>query len=120
MGARWDQAAWDEQDMEGEWLDRTAFQLGRQYQCLTMTLEGGLDLLSDLKSLRRLQLKRMNLGMGHKEDVWIRANWPDYGKESQHMLWTSRGHEVPIGSENEYEEWGSLEELQLGTAFDWW
>lgn len=49
----------------------------RQYDCLAMTLESGLDLLKDLKDLRMVGLEEMEVySDGDKEQVWFAKNWP--------------------------------------------
>lgn len=68
--------------------------MGFQYQCLTMSLQDGLDELKVLKCLRRLTLEKMSLGMGQAEQTWMKENWPEYGRESRDNFWTSRGHYI--------------------------
>ncbi|KAK3839448.1 MAG: hypothetical protein JOS17DRAFT_786091 [Linnemannia elongata] len=49
----------------------------RQYDCLAMTLESGLDLLKDLKDLRVVGLEEMEVySDGDKEQDWFTKNWP--------------------------------------------
>ncbi|KAG0057345.1 hypothetical protein BGZ83_011588 [Gryganskiella cystojenkinii] len=95
----------DETAMEGKYFDNSDyvensdFQLGRQYECLSLTLEHGLDELRNLKSLRRLRVRRMEHRMGEVEKKWIKTHWPDYCKKSRDAFWTSRGHVVEIATD---------------------
>lgn len=90
--------------MEGEFYSNVEYELGSQYQCLTMSLQDGLDELKGLKCIRRLTLEKMGLDMGDAEQTWMRENWPEYGRESKDMFWTSRGHHVDIGTDLYYEK----------------
>ncbi|KAG0209052.1 hypothetical protein BGX28_000152 [Mortierella sp. GBA30] len=66
-----------EEDNEGDFFDKDAIQTGRQYECLSFTLESGMDLLRDLKELRILDLKAMAVGIdGSVEQQWIKEHWP--------------------------------------------
>ncbi|KAF9147039.1 hypothetical protein BG015_011376 [Linnemannia schmuckeri] len=49
----------------------------RQYDCLAMTLESGLDLLKDLKDLERVVFYDAEIGL-HKraQQKWVIENWP--------------------------------------------
>ena len=98
------QTHWDEEEMEGEFYSNVEYELGSQYQCLTMSLQDGLDELKGLKCIRRLTLEKMGLDMGDAEQTWMRENWPEYGRESKDMFWTSRGHHVDIGTDLYYEK----------------
>ncbi|KAF9944073.1 hypothetical protein BGZ70_005072, partial [Mortierella alpina] len=49
---------------------------GQQYACLTLTLEDGLDLLRNLKSLRGIRLEKMSHCITDKEREWMKSNWP--------------------------------------------
>lgn len=44
----------DEEEAEGDYYQEYDFQQDRQYACLSLSLEDGLDPLKDLKHLRRL------------------------------------------------------------------
>ncbi|KAF9120417.1 hypothetical protein BGW39_011390 [Mortierella sp. 14UC] len=49
----------------------------RQFDCLAMTLESGLDLLKDLKELRVVELYHMEVGINNDaEKEWVARNWP--------------------------------------------
>ncbi|KAG0292994.1 hypothetical protein BGZ96_003450 [Linnemannia gamsii] len=49
----------------------------RQYDCLAMTLESGLDLLKGLKELRVVELEDMEVYIsGEKEQSWFAEHWP--------------------------------------------
>ncbi|KAF9345650.1 hypothetical protein BGX26_002905 [Mortierella sp. AD094] len=47
-----------------------------QYECLEMTLETGLGLLSELKQLEVLDVTRMSHRIGVAEVQWMSENWP--------------------------------------------
>lgn len=47
-----------------------------QYSCLPMSLATGLDLMSDLKELRELNVEQMAHRIGLEEVQWMVANWP--------------------------------------------
>lgn len=49
---------------------------GCQYDCLEMTLEGGLDQLKGLKNLRVLDVRMMAQRIGIKEVNWMSQHWP--------------------------------------------
>ncbi|KAF9903451.1 hypothetical protein EC991_003824 [Linnemannia zychae] len=50
----------------------------RQYQCLAMTLESGLDLLKGLKNLEDVGLSDMEVGIDENdEEIWIDDHWPN-------------------------------------------
>ncbi|KAF9120644.1 hypothetical protein BGW39_011203 [Mortierella sp. 14UC] len=49
----------------------------RQYDCLAMTLDSGLDLLRDLKELQIVGLEDMEVYIdGDKEQTWFAEHWP--------------------------------------------
>ncbi|KAF9903416.1 hypothetical protein EC991_003826 [Linnemannia zychae] len=49
----------------------------RQYDCLSMSLESGLDLLSGLKGLRVVALEDMEVAIDDKRETrWVAQNWP--------------------------------------------
>jgi hypothetical protein len=49
----------------------------RQYDCLAMTLDSGLDLMRGLKELRIVGLDDMEVYIhGVKEQIWFAENWP--------------------------------------------
>jgi len=86
----------DDEDEEEEYS--CDIQLGMQYECLTMTLEDGLNQLKGLKLMRRLKLLRMQHGQGVEEKKWMKENWPVYGKESKDSFWADQGRWVYVGS----------------------
>ncbi|OAQ23408.1 hypothetical protein K457DRAFT_25129 [Linnemannia elongata AG-77] len=88
---------------------------GQQYACLTLTLEDGLDLLKDLKSLRRIRFEKMSHCMTDKEREWMKSNWPEYGKEYIDAFWTERGHSLQL---QEAQRLSSEKEDLL--KYDWW
>lgn len=50
----------------------------RQYDCLAMTLESGVDLLKGLKGLRVVGLEDMEVYVeGEKEQSWFAEHWPN-------------------------------------------
>ncbi|KAF9139460.1 hypothetical protein BGX30_007926 [Mortierella sp. GBA39] len=49
----------------------------RQYDCLAMTVESGLDLLKDLKELKSVVMHNMEVSIcDDKEEAWVKKNWP--------------------------------------------
>ncbi|KAG0071734.1 hypothetical protein BGZ89_009608 [Linnemannia elongata] len=88
---------------------------GQQYACLTLTLEDGLDLLKDLKSLRRIRFEKMSHCMTDKERKWMMSNWPEYGKEYIDAFWTERGHSLQLQKAQRL----SSEKEDL-LEYDWW
>lgn len=53
---------------EGEYYDRNlGLENGHQYGCLEMTLESGLGLLEELREMRRLELRTMEVAQGATE-----------------------------------------------------
>ncbi|OAQ25911.1 hypothetical protein K457DRAFT_34923 [Linnemannia elongata AG-77] len=49
----------------------------RQYDCLAMTLESGLDILKNLGNLRTVGLEDMEIYIdGDKEQSWFAESWP--------------------------------------------
>ncbi|KAF9964432.1 hypothetical protein BGZ70_006465 [Mortierella alpina] len=66
-----------EYDTEDEYHDPNLPQAERQYECLSFTLESGLDLLRDLKDLRVIDLSNMAVGIGGEaEQQWVKEHWP--------------------------------------------
>ncbi|KAK3811071.1 MAG: hypothetical protein J3Q66DRAFT_58554 [Benniella sp.] len=49
---------------------------GARNDCLEMSLESGLDKLSGLKSLKKLDVRRLDTKIGIKEVQWMVENWP--------------------------------------------
>ncbi|KAG0066911.1 hypothetical protein BGZ89_006770 [Linnemannia elongata] len=48
-----------------------------QYDCLSMTLESGLDVLKDLQNLRVVELWYLDNGIYNAEEKeWVQKNWP--------------------------------------------
>ncbi|KAG0048751.1 hypothetical protein BGZ83_006331 [Gryganskiella cystojenkinii] len=88
---------------------------GQQYACLTLTLEDGLDLLRDLKSLRGIRLEKMSHCMTDKERKWMKSNWPEYGKAYRDAFWTERGHSLGLQKAQRL----SSEKEDL-LKYDWW
>ncbi|KAG0270998.1 hypothetical protein BGZ95_001268 [Linnemannia exigua] len=55
----------------------------RQFDCLAMTLDSGLDQLKGLRNLRTVELKDMEVHIGKPlEQKWVADNWPKVGKVS--------------------------------------
>ncbi|KAG0350988.1 hypothetical protein BGX24_007954, partial [Mortierella sp. AD032] len=49
----------------------------RQFDCLAMSLDSGLDKLKNLKNLHTIELKDMEVYIdGPLEQKWIAENWP--------------------------------------------
>ncbi|KAG0286922.1 hypothetical protein BGZ96_009080 [Linnemannia gamsii] len=70
--------------------DKSYREFYRQYDCLAMTLDSGLDLLKGLKDLRVVGLVNMEIYTeGEKEMAWFEENWPlatirrEYDSKSQ-------------------------------------
>ncbi|KAF9958612.1 hypothetical protein BGZ72_000110 [Mortierella alpina] len=74
----WDNVVYEaEVQSETVFLDLDRPQHGRQYECLSFTLESGLGLLGGLKMLETLQLQNMAAGFENlKEQQWAEQNWP--------------------------------------------
>ncbi|KAF9120647.1 hypothetical protein BGW39_011206 [Mortierella sp. 14UC] len=50
----------------------------RQYDCLAMTVDSGLDMLKDLKDLRKVDLTNMEVYIdGEQEQAWFKKSWPN-------------------------------------------
>ena len=118
----------EEYETEGEYSDTyNNVQQCRQYACLSLSLEDGLDLLKDMKQLRRLRLDGMGDGLGDQERDWVKKNWPDYRKESRDSFWTNRGHRMSkgtcggVGPPQHQELFIPEEDWRDETnEFDWW
>ncbi|KAF9277223.1 hypothetical protein BGZ68_009455 [Mortierella alpina] len=66
-----------EWETEGTYYDISLPQAECQYECLSFTLESGLDLLQDLKELRVIELQDMAIGIdGEAEQRWVKEHWP--------------------------------------------
>jgi hypothetical protein len=51
-------------------------ELGRQYECLSLTLESGLNLLRTLTDLEVIDFRRMQIGFWREpEQLWAREHW---------------------------------------------
>jgi len=111
-----DTITWAEEEAEGDYYQRNDFQRDRQYECLSLSLQDGLDLLKDLKQMRRLRADRMIVRLSDtQEQEWIKEHWPDYRKEAKDKFWTSRGHDMPMVESDEPEMFG-----EDWTTYDWW
>ncbi|GJJ68367.1 hypothetical protein EMPS_00713 [Entomortierella parvispora] len=93
----------DGQAAGNEYDSPTGNERGYQYQCLTMSLQDGLDELRNLKCLRRLTLEKMSLGIGAAERTWMEENWPEYEKISGNTTSTLGGRQVDVGSNRPFE-----------------
>ncbi|GJJ68365.1 hypothetical protein EMPS_00711 [Entomortierella parvispora] len=113
-----------ERNMEGIYYSEGStyeYELGSQYQCLTMSLQDGLDELRNLKCLRRLTLEKMSISIGEAEQRWMKNNWPEFGKKSRDTFWTSRGFSVAIGTTLLHEKYRDCDEEQKALEeYDWW
>ncbi|KAF9390349.1 hypothetical protein BGX21_011490 [Mortierella sp. AD011] len=68
----------EEQESEQEYFNPDRLQSWRQYECLSFTLESGMDHLRYLKSLKRLHLQGMAVGFGNAaEQLWAKDNLPE-------------------------------------------
>ncbi|OAQ23072.1 hypothetical protein K457DRAFT_143036 [Linnemannia elongata AG-77] len=48
-----------------------------QYECLSMTMESGVDVLKDLQNLRVVELWYLDNGIYNAEEMeWVQKNWP--------------------------------------------
>ncbi|CAO3570494.1 unnamed protein product [Mortierella alpina] len=66
-----------EVESETVFLDLDRPQQGRQYECLSFTLESGLGWMAGLRKLEALQLQNMAVGFEHwEEQQWAEQNWP--------------------------------------------
>ncbi|KAF9959353.1 hypothetical protein BGZ72_009815 [Mortierella alpina] len=74
----WEQEQYeDERETEGKYYDHENFQQGRQYDCLSFTLESGLGLLCGLRELETIDLRNMSVGLMQEAELqWVRWNWP--------------------------------------------
>ncbi|KAG0044034.1 hypothetical protein BGZ83_010731 [Gryganskiella cystojenkinii] len=106
---------WEDEEIEGVYHNIGNLQIGRQYQCLSMTLDCGLDELRGLGSLRRMYLDNMSHGQGPAEVEWMKTNCPDFGKNSVDSFWTDRGHHVYLGMDRSYS--GLFFD---DPPYDWW
>ncbi|KAF9119489.1 hypothetical protein BGW39_000273 [Mortierella sp. 14UC] len=62
----------------------------RQYDCLEMTVESGMDAMAGLQELQVLELGAMQVGMIDQE--WAKENWPRLGSTYKDTFWTDHGH----------------------------
>ncbi|GJJ72111.1 hypothetical protein EMPS_04468 [Entomortierella parvispora] len=120
----------EEQELEGDYYDEDDVQLGKQYRCLSMSLENGLDLLENLKCLQRLHIEKMSTNVEEEEQEWMRENWPVYRRKSRDTFWTSRGHQVgeftddsleimeDVGEDDDCND--ATENYGEEERFDWW
>ncbi|KAH7058033.1 hypothetical protein BKA57DRAFT_448401 [Linnemannia elongata] len=69
--------AFQEMSNEGVYFTPTNWQTGYQNDCLSMTLESGLDLLKGLKEMRAVVVEGMAMGLSNPvERDWQREHWP--------------------------------------------
>ncbi|KAG0061069.1 hypothetical protein BGZ89_011765 [Linnemannia elongata] len=69
--------AFQEMSNEGVYFTPTNWQTGYQYECLSLTLESGLDLLKGLKEMRAVVVEGMAMGLSNPvERDWQREHWP--------------------------------------------
>ncbi|KAG0066907.1 hypothetical protein BGZ89_006766 [Linnemannia elongata] len=58
----------------------------RQFDCLAMTLESGLDLLKDLTELREVGLQDMEIYIdGEQEQEWFDEHWPNVAIDNENL-----------------------------------
>ncbi|KAF9937091.1 hypothetical protein BGZ67_001654 [Mortierella alpina] len=96
-----------------------AFVREPQYQCLELSLESGLGLMSELKELRTLDVSRMTQRIGVAELEWMHANWPKLetiGGLFSPRLWDGHGNNDWDGSED-VEDWMEAHPLGIGNSF---
>ncbi|KAG0371911.1 hypothetical protein BGX24_001002 [Mortierella sp. AD032] len=66
-----------ERGVEGEFFDPKLLQAGYQYQCLSMTLESGMDQLKGLKEMRAVVVEGMAVGLSNPAELdWQKEHWP--------------------------------------------
>ncbi|KAG0043485.1 hypothetical protein BGZ83_011349 [Gryganskiella cystojenkinii] len=63
--------------------DQQVKELGHSYDCLSLTLEDGLDQLSQLKNLRRVNVFKMSHAQGPKEQHWKEEHWPEFEQKEE-------------------------------------
>ncbi|KAG0196428.1 hypothetical protein BGX28_010174, partial [Mortierella sp. GBA30] len=65
-------------DTEDMYYHRYGKECDRQYDCLAMSLESGLDLLGGLESLQVVALEDMEVGIkDENEQKWVAEHWPN-------------------------------------------
>lgn len=83
----------------------------RQYGCLAMTVESGLDLLKDLKELRIVGLQDMEIYIdGDKEQTWFSENWPNATVEYEDYHTDSDATTVSRDTDDPYTDTASEED----------
>ncbi|KAF9958064.1 hypothetical protein BGZ72_000929 [Mortierella alpina] len=96
-----------------------AFVREHQYQCLELSLDSGLGLLSELKELRSLNVARMSHRIGIAELEWMHVNWPKLetieGLFSE-RLWEGLEDNAWDGSEA-VQDWMDAHPLGVGSSF---
>ncbi|KAG0048148.1 hypothetical protein BGZ83_006845 [Gryganskiella cystojenkinii] len=103
-----------EGENEGAYFDYADFQFQRQYTCLELSLESGLDRLQGLKNLRRLHVENMAVEIeGPQEKEWIKTHWPNFGQDARDRFWTQRGYIVQLGTQQL--EQGEVDTSDLAT-----
>ncbi|GJJ71980.1 hypothetical protein EMPS_04337 [Entomortierella parvispora] len=86
-------------------------ELGRQYECLALTLESGLDILRTLTELEVIDFRRMQIGYWREsEQLWAREHWKKLGAPYQKFPFVDRDYEDPF--------WKPLDELDEMTRED--
>ncbi|KAF9125011.1 hypothetical protein BGW39_007735, partial [Mortierella sp. 14UC] len=69
--------AMKERIVEGRFFDPKFFQAGYQYDCLSMTLESGLDQLKGLRDMRAVVVEGMAVGLSNPGELdWQKEHWP--------------------------------------------
>ncbi|KAF9085430.1 hypothetical protein BGX27_003467 [Mortierella sp. AM989] len=87
---------WEEELSMGEYFDPKNLQSWRQYECLSFTLDSGMDRLCHLKSLEKIQIPGMCVGFdGAAEQEWVKDNWPalKYAYGDWNYIGEYRGYE---------------------------
>ncbi|KAF9903445.1 hypothetical protein EC991_003818 [Linnemannia zychae] len=73
-------------DSENSYLAQRDQAYYRQFDCLAMTLESGLDLLRGLRNLKMVTLFDMEVYVdGYEEQSWLREHWPNAVVQSTHQ-----------------------------------
>lgn len=98
-------------DDSDDLYDKSYREFYRQYDCLAMTLDSGLDLLKGLKDLLVVGLVDMEINTeGEKEMAWFEENWPlatirtEYDSKSQDS------------DDNDSDDWQTDDEEDFGSA----
>lgn len=80
----------EEDDELTRYREEVLKEVWRQYECLEMAVESGMEVMAGLKELRYIELGAMSVGT--IDQGWVDKNWPRLGSMYKDTFWTDHGY----------------------------